>query len=142
MNETEPRRRNIEATEPDFTTERLRVWCVCGRYQADGMQADNLRMMFIANVKDRDWPGVAVSASIQIDHENPRRHLVVDWVQTADAMRGNSYAEELLFAIEDHMHNGEPLQAYPVTTSGKKLAYRMGWLDNLELDADMNLILN
>ncbi len=130
--ETQLPARVMEPIEPDFETERLRVWCVCGRYQSDDMQPDNLRLMFVANVKDRDWPGVAVSASVQIDHENSRRHCVVDWAQTADVMRGNSYAEELLFAIEDHLNDGEPLQMYPVTPSGERLARRMGVFENLE----------
>lgn len=78
--------------KPDFETARLRVWLI----NTNHTPLHRSRRLYVAMVKDQDWPGIAVSLSVWPEFEN-----TVDWVQTADPMRGNGYAEELICAIGD-----------------------------------------
>ncbi len=91
--------------EPAFETDHLRVWEIMGvpseRYE------HTPRRMFIACLKDEDWPGVVASMSVW-----PLNSNYVDWIEVIANERRKGYATELVRGCEKWL--GEELRVDPV----------------------------
>jgi len=80
-------------SKPTFVTANLRVWEIRG--VPSEINGSHSRVMFIATLRNEDWPGVAVSLSIWPAFDN-----YVDWIETAEPQRRKGFAAELVDAVE------------------------------------------
>lgn len=102
---------------PSWETERLWVWEIPTTRLGQGHEMRMERVLYVAMLKTSvmDWPGVAVSLSVFANRSGGS----VDWVQTADPVRGLGLAAELVDGVR--RRDFPSLRLHAVTESGRRL---------------------
>lgn len=98
----------MKATPPAFETARLRVWEIVGI--PSEIHEHYPRHMYVATLKNEDWPGIVLGCSIWTDIGNH-----IDWIETIENKRRKGYAKELCIALRERLGS---LDCYGVSESG------------------------
>lgn len=100
-----------QVDSPAFETKNLRVFEVYAAPRAVGFSAP--RRMFVATLREIDWPGIVATCSVFEESGN-----YVDWLEVIECQRRKGYATELVDGIAEFL--GEALELDAVTEAGER----------------------